>query len=313
MCYARRMAVRVSVLIPVFNGEATIARAIQSALDQRFDGHEVIAINDGSTDSTDQVLKLFASRIRIVSQENRGLAAARNAGAREAHGEHLAFLDADDTWTSDKLSKSVTAMERDSDLVLVYTDAAQLNEDGIQRGASFVSPAKARAPEMADLLAGWWPILPSTVMMRRATFERCGGFCEQYRRAYEDLDLWLRARETGRFDFVNEPLTLYRTTPIVARMEKYEEDYRVFVRRTTQRYGRRADTLVTATRRAYISALGYGGLEAMNQGDRAEARRKFMRALRYGPPRIRTILRLLRTFLPATAGRMLTGRTREPT
>lgn len=84
----------VSLIIPVFNGEATIARAIDSALDQSFTGGlEIIVVNDGSTDSTAEVLTRYGQRIGVVNQENRGAAAARNAGATFSGGPVLAILE----------------------------------------------------------------------------------------------------------------------------------------------------------------------------------------------------------------------------
>ena len=97
---------RVAVLIPVFNGANTVARAIDSALCQRFDGElEVIVVNDGSTDGTAAVLTQYESRIRVLNQQNRGPAHARNAAAALSTAEYLAFLDADDAFMPDKLAR----------------------------------------------------------------------------------------------------------------------------------------------------------------------------------------------------------------
>jgi len=88
----------VSVIIPAFNGAEFVAAAIESALAQTYADTEVITIDDGSTDETAAVLERFGSRIRVIRQPNRGLAAARNAGIALAGGEYVALLDADDTW-----------------------------------------------------------------------------------------------------------------------------------------------------------------------------------------------------------------------
>src|SRR6266849_5630061 len=95
--------IQVSAIVPVFNGESTIAAAIDSALNQNFDATEVIVVNDGSTDGTALILRSYGSKIRVIEQSNRGLSAARNAGAAIARGEYLAFLDADDEWLPGKL------------------------------------------------------------------------------------------------------------------------------------------------------------------------------------------------------------------
>src|SRR5271163_1734367 len=94
------LSMRVSIIIPVFNSATTVSAAIESALCQNFSGErEVIAVNDGSTDSSAAVLSSFYDRIKTVTQANRGLSGARNAGAAAAApSEYLAFLDADDVW-----------------------------------------------------------------------------------------------------------------------------------------------------------------------------------------------------------------------
>ena len=90
---------------------------------QRFDGgFEVIVVNDGSIDGTRAVLEKFGDRIRVIEQENRGVSAARNAGIMAAAGEYIALLDGDDTWTEDKLEKTVPVLEGNLKCVAVFTD-----------------------------------------------------------------------------------------------------------------------------------------------------------------------------------------------
>jgi len=302
---------RVSVVIPVFNGAATISRAIASVLAQRFDGEvEVIVVNDGSADSTAEILSGFGERIRVIDQPNRGPAAARNAGAAAARGEYLAFLDADDAWLPNKLAATVPILDRNPAVVLVFSDAIPVDAGGAPVGESYVTPDTARAPTMADMLERWWPIIPSTAVMRAATFKACGGFVEEFRSAaYEDPYLFLVAREHGEFAYVPERLVRYRYESPGARMEKYLRYREVFIRRVSQRYGTAARGLIRGTRRAYASALGYEGLVAMRAGDMVEARRYFARALREEPFDLKTALRFARTFLPVTLARALSGRT----
>ena len=106
--------IQVSAIVPVFNGESTIAAAIDSVLNQNFDATEVIVINDGSTDGTALILRSYGSKIRVIEQSNRGVSAARNAGAAIARGEYLAFLDADDEWLPGKLAKAILALDRNA-------------------------------------------------------------------------------------------------------------------------------------------------------------------------------------------------------
>jgi len=318
--------VRVSVVIPVFNGAATVGRAIASSLAQRFDSDaaathadanqalanqvEVIVVNDGSTDATAEILTGFGARIRVIDQPNRGPAAARNAGAAAAHGEYLAFLDADDAWLPQKLAATVPLLDRNPAFVLVFTDAIPIDANGAPAGESYVTPDCAHAPTMDEMLDCWWPIIPSTAVMRAATFKAIGGFVEEFRSAaYEDPFLFLVAREHGEFAYVPERLVYYRYESPGVRMEKYSASSDIFIRRVTERYGAAARGLIRGTRRAYASALGYEGLMAMRAGDHTAARRHFICALRERPLDLKNAMRFARTFLPLRLARALGGRT----
>jgi glycosyltransferase involved in cell wall biosynthesis len=299
----------VSVIIPVFNGAATVGAALLSALDQRFDGEvDIIVVDDGSTDDTPAVLEPYSSNITVVRQSNRGLAAARNVGAARSRAAYLAFLDADDIWMEDKLARVIGRLETNQTSVLAYSDIIPVSMPGAPAGESPLTRDLAHAPSMEELLRRWWPILPSTVVMRRSAFQTCGGFCEQFRRAYEDVDMWLRARELGGFEFIDAPLVQYHVTPVHERMERYEADYAILRARLRERYGSGCRELLRASSRAYASSLGYRGLVAMHSGDRIAARRFFGRALRYGPANARNVLRWFRTLLPMRLAQALSGR-----
>ena len=113
---------KVSVVIPTYNDETTIAGTLESVFAQRFDGaFEVIVVNDGSTDGTRAVLEKFGERIRVIDQENAGAAAARNVGIAAASGEYIALLDADDTWTEAMLEKTVPVLDKNPACVAVFS------------------------------------------------------------------------------------------------------------------------------------------------------------------------------------------------
>jgi glycosyltransferase involved in cell wall biosynthesis len=302
----------VAVIIPVFNGAQSIARAINSTLCQSFDGQcEIVVVNDGSTDATAEVLKEYGSRIRVLEQPNRGPAAARNAAVKQSKAEFLAFLDADDMFTPDKLAHTVPVLASHPKAALLFHDAVALSRDGRQLCESYVWAERAHAPSLEEMLTVWWPIVPSTVVMRRSVFEASGGFCEDFKTAgYEDPDLWLRVRELGEFIYLPQKLTYYTTSEVRAeRMEKYMSSRGLFFRRLRDRYGHRADRLVESTVRNYINWLSYQGLLAMQRRDPALARVYFARILRHHPTHLKSALRLLRTFLPSSLARALSGRT----
>ena len=303
---------QVVVVIPVFNGANTIGRTIESALAQCFDGNfEIIVVNDGSTDATSEMLQRYGRGIRVLNQQNRGPAVSRNAAVARSDAEYIAFLDADDAFVPDKLARTVPRLASDARAAMLFHDAIALNGDGQQMAQPYVWPERAHAPSMDEMLAKMWPIVPSTVVMRRQTFEACGGFSEEFKTpGYEDPDLWIRAREHGDFIYLPEQLTYYTLIEARAeRMEKYLNSRALFFRRLRQRYGHRADGIIRTTVRSYTNWLGYQGLLAMRAGDRAAARRYFARILRRHPTHMKSALRYIRTFFPASLARALSGRT----
>jgi glycosyltransferase involved in cell wall biosynthesis len=303
---------QVAVIIPVFNGANTLSRAIDSVLSQTFDGPcEIVVVNDGSTDTTADVLQRYRGQIRVLDQQNQGPAAARNAGVAQSDAEFLAFLDADDFFTPGKLARTVPHLASSQNAVMLFHDAIALSRDGHEIARSYVWPERAHAPSMDEMLRAWWPIVPSTVVMRRSTFAACSGFSEEFKvPGYEDPDLWIRAREHGEFIFLPERLTYYITNELRAeRMEKYVNSCDLFFHRLRRRYGHRADYLIHSTERNYTNWLSYQGLLAMQQGNPVAARMYFMRILRRQPTHVKSALRFMRTFLPPPVARALSGRT----
>jgi GT2 family glycosyltransferase len=111
-----------SVIIPVFNGEAFVARAVDSVLAQTYPYKEIIVVDDGSTDSTPDVIATYRDQVRYLRQSNLGVAAARNAGARAALGDWLAFLDADDWYLPDRLRLHADLISKRADLDFLTGD-----------------------------------------------------------------------------------------------------------------------------------------------------------------------------------------------
>ena len=193
--------VKVSTIIPAYNAERTIAQAIDSALSQDCEGHEVVVVNDGSTDSTATILEKYGNRIQVVTQRNGGLSAARNAGVRRSTGKYLAFLDADDIWLPGKLKTMVSALERNPLASLAFSDYGFIDDNGAECGESAFGDALALEQLMSErpLPVCSFPsgILPSTWVIPRQVFERTGGFCEEFKGAggFEDfLDASASAR-----------------------------------------------------------------------------------------------------------------------
>lgn len=201
---------KISVIIAAYNAERYIAKAIESCLSQTYAPHEIIVIDDASTDGTAAVAESFPSPVRVIRlAENMGVAAARNRGVQASTGDWLAFLDADDWFLPDKLELQRRCALEHKQAVLIYT-AFYTSRDGVESPARF-NPPKVLEPMLRYRCA----FHVGTVALRREAFELVGGF-DSSLRGTEDWDLWLRlaARYSVElFAAVPEPFAVYRTTP----------------------------------------------------------------------------------------------------
>jgi len=194
----------VSVIIPTFNRAATLPRALESVLQQRGVSFELLVVDDGSTDGTRDLIARAGRDVRYFHQPNRGPAAARNLGIRNATGEFLAFLDSDDEWLPEKLAVQVEYFEENRASLICQTEELWI------RNGKRVNPMKKHKKEGGSIFEKCLPrcvVSPSAVMMRREFFDSVGLFDESFP-ACEDYDLWLRA--SARF-----PIGLIETPYVV--------------------------------------------------------------------------------------------------
>ena len=200
-------AARVSVIMPCFNAEATIARAITSVQAQTLPDWELVIVDDGSADNSAKIiLGIDDARIRLLSQPNSGAAAARNRGLAEAQGEFVAFLDSDDTWHPEFLEQMLKALQASPKGVLAYCGWQNLYPDG-SSGEPFVPPDYEPLDRAETFLGGCrWPI--HGALVRRVEIEAVGAFDETLK-ASEDYDLWLRLVPRGTLILVPAVLAYY--------------------------------------------------------------------------------------------------------
>jgi glycosyltransferase involved in cell wall biosynthesis len=298
----RAPAPKASVVIPVWNGARTIHRALASVFAQSHTDYEVVVVDDGSSDDTPAVLAGYGDRIRVVTQPNRGLSAARNAGVRASSGEYLAFLDDDDEWMPDKLARCVPILDEDPGCALAYTLALKIDTDGRPMGQD-ARPDGAESPTMAQLLERPWNVVPSQFVVRRGVFERCGGFDERFVTTCEDLYFLLQAREHGNFRCVPEPLVRKETRPLFPKALEREPQCDLFVELVRERYGSSADGLVEGFRRSRVKVLKHLGRVLAEEGRLDDARRCLARVLHYEPASPRAYFRYLRTYIPGRGAR----------
>jgi glycosyltransferase involved in cell wall biosynthesis len=287
---------KVSVIIPVRNGANTIARAIDSALAQTYTGGtEIIVVNNGSTDATADVIRRYGDRIVAVDEPRPGVSAARNTAVNAARGEYIAFLDADDEWLPEKLARTVSVLDEDPECVLAYHDAFGVDATGTVCCDTYNPPSNPLGPSLGHLLAGA-DILTSCAVMRRETYQRCGG-CREELICAQDLFLWLTARELGPFRFVAGSLTRYRFVLTPQREENYLKGTIIYERLVREGFGVKVSNVK--------GLLETFGLVHIARGDRALARQRYLAALRRGPFDLRIYARLLWTFVPSSIARAL--------
>lgn len=212
----------VSVIIPAYNAEAFIERTLQSVLSQTYKNIEVLVVDDGSQDSTPEIVKSFAQqdiRVTLFQQKNAGVAAARNLAIEKSMGEYIAPLDADDIWYPKKLEKQVQCMlEADRSVGLVYSWSAFIDEEDVIIGEYnsnyyWIFPHVEGEVYPAMLYTNFL-INASSPLIRRACFEKIGGynckFKEHNAQGCEDWDIYLRIAEHYQFRVVPEFLIGYR-------------------------------------------------------------------------------------------------------
>lgn len=197
---------KVSVIIPTYNREKLIGRAIESVLAQTHPAYEIIVVDDGSTDGTKSALAPFNGKIKYVHQANAGIAGARNRGIQESGGEYIAFLDSDDYWAPEKLAEQVRVLDACPKVGIVFAPMPIVNEKGETLGRK---PAGATGKNLRELLEFWGDLPTSTVMTRRECFKKAGVF-DPALPPMEDFDMWLRiARYYDLYEIEGKVLAYY--------------------------------------------------------------------------------------------------------
>ena len=201
---------KVSVIIPTYNRAHLIARSIESVLNQTYREFELIVVDDGSTDNTEEVVKSFNDqRIRYIRyQMNEGAATARNTGIRAARGDYIAFQDSDDEWHPDKLEKQINILLNYKEEMVIYTDMERIYQNG--EAVYWKSPTINSFELIDERTIDYKPmgIGITTVVLKRSCFETVGLFDEKLPR-FIDLDFLIRLSKVFRFYHMKEALVKY--------------------------------------------------------------------------------------------------------
>ena len=211
---------KASIIVPAFNAAPTLLETLDSLLAQTYHDFEVILVDDGSTDATRRLAEAYCAdpRMRVVRQNNRGAAAARNTGIAAARGRYIGFCDADDTWERDKLATHIAHLDANPDIGVSYSAATLIDEAGRPLGEVQRPRRQNVSP---SLLFKRNPVgVISTVVARREALEDVSyrPYCEDQRdwvfdellRGYDDFECWLRMSLTTEWEITGVPQVLTR-------------------------------------------------------------------------------------------------------
>lgn len=312
----------VSVIIPTYNASDTIEMTLDSIFAQTYKNHEIIVVDDGSTDRTSEILWPLANsgKIHLIIQENFGPSAARNAGIMSARGEYIAFLDSDDIFATESIERRVKVLTDHSDVSLVFTDFCfgdDIKLMDIQTPfyrSKYMLKKFSKSIEKVDGLVYFFKkdffrnsilnnIEPSiiTVIVRRVCLDKIGLFDESLRNA-EDSDMWFRIQKEYKVAFIDQPLSFYRK--LRGGLSSNVEGYclggiKFFVKQLSDNDVRNDVKLVSHIKKKIGYRYGELGDYYFGKGLYTDARRVLLLAIINCPWQGKTFLLLLLSLLPA--------------
>jgi glycosyltransferase involved in cell wall biosynthesis len=291
----------VSVVIPTYNMAGWVTDAVQSALAQTFRDVEVIVVDDGSTDNTEEALAPWRDRIRYIRQDNGGQSVATNTGVLAARAPYVALLDADDLWLPEKLERQLPPLMADAEIGLSCTDFSIQSPTGAIV-PSFFQSGKGYTDGHAfdDMLDHCWVACPTAIIPRRI-FDSVGFFYPGLN-VGQDFHLWLRIAHKWKVTALPEVLCKVRQRPDGYR--PFERSYRSAIRTRESLLGAIPELSAPRQRvvRHQIAELAYRlGQRRIFEGRVREAREVAREALNWNPSSVRAAAMLGLSYCPPAA------------
>ncbi len=205
------MSLLVSIIMPVYNGQKFISKSIESVLAQSYENWELIIINDGSTDMTEEVVikfKNLTNKIKYFYKANEGQVKATNFGILKSNGEYISFLDSDDLWETDKLKKQVNFISQNKNIDFLYSKYNSIDENG---NVLITNISHDSINHYMNLLKCCF-IGRLTVIVKKSILIELNLFDESLH-STDDWDMWIRISKKFKLSFLDEVIASYRIHP----------------------------------------------------------------------------------------------------
>jgi glycosyltransferase involved in cell wall biosynthesis len=297
---------KVSVIIPSYNCGQYVTKAIDSVLEQTYKEYEIILVDDGSKDGTKKTVEKYLQFINFnyIYQQNKGLAAARNIGIRNARGKYIALLDADDWWSPTKLEKQIKVFEGDSEIELVHSNvyvAYEENKEKIEPYCMNIDYNKLSKKKLFEKILFWEAdICVPTIIIKKTLLDKVGYFDEKL--SYlgcEDREFCLRAFRGSKTFFINDYLAYYlqRKNSMTKDLNKMQKAREYLIEKTIKETGYFKNK--KKIKKIIYSKLFFReGVNFFRRRNKKEALKKFIQSIKYKNFNLNSYFYILLCLLP---------------
>lgn len=290
----------VTILIPAYNASPYISESLESALGQTYEALEIMVVDDGSTDNTEELVREFGDKVVYLKKENGGPSSARNYGIARAKGEYIAFLDADDLWYPEKIAIQIEAFQNEPELGMTYCNMQPINKEDV---LTYVKPYPEAVSQRfsGDVFYKlfMFNFIPTpTVMVKKEVFEKAGLFPEHLRFS-EDYHMWLRICAYYKARHIDQVLAYRRIHQGQASNdldELYKGELRV-IRDIIENLRDSKPNLIDYQQDRMFSLAYDYGIYTLKGGNFKKARHLFIEALKNDPFALQVFFYLLCTYL----------------
>jgi len=291
----------ISIILPLYNGEEFIEKTLLSIGQQSFYDAELIVVNDGSSDSSCEIIHRvirtsscpILKNLKIINKENGGVASARNLGIKESKGEWLAFIDQDDVWLPHKLEHQVDLLH-ESNAKWCYSSFVRFYSNG--KEVLKQNGSKDRMETLRLLVSGKLFIPPSTVLVEKSVCVKEGGFDSNFIPS-DEWDFFLTLAEKYKSAYCPEVLVKFRSHPSSTAKKQKRKIFEAQLRVIEKHFSTvRKNGIEKEIKRRIANVLWHLGKECELEGDKKNAREFYVKAIKNNPARIKLLSSFLSSF-----------------